>query len=151
MNVPEDVARLLRGTPPLDADEQAFPFLTVDENGYPHTALLSRAEIEPASGGRALLAVVAAPGTRANLERHPHAALLAVHGTVCHHLKLRMVRSLTVEHVLGCEFIAVQHKRDSLGIPLSPLGFRTTAHLAELEHWRLSAAVLARLQQGDPP
>ncbi|MCO6000330.1 pyridoxamine 5'-phosphate oxidase family protein [Actinoallomurus rhizosphaericola] len=149
-NVSEDVARLLAGGPPVDADEQAFPLLTVDENGYPHTALLSRAELEPAADRTALFAVVASPGTRANLRRHPHAALLAVDRTVCHHLKLLMVRSLAVGDVLGCVFTVTHHKRDSLGIPLSPLGFRTTAHLAELEHWRLNANVLTTLQRKGP-
>ncbi|MER7029012.1 MULTISPECIES: hypothetical protein [Streptomyces] len=45
---------------------------------------------------------------------------------------------------------AVHHQRNSLGIPLSPLGFRTSRHLAALEHWRRSAAVLAELPQEDP-
>ncbi|MFD2472231.1 pyridoxamine 5'-phosphate oxidase family protein [Amycolatopsis silviterrae] len=145
-NLPEEVARLVAGEPPLDADEQAFPLLTVDRDGYPHTVLLSRAELEPADDRAALYAVVAGAGTRANLQRHPYAALLAVDGTVCHHLKLRLVRSLALDDVLGCVFTAVHHKRDSLGIPLSPLGFRTTGCLAELEGWHRSAAVLTRLR-----
>ncbi|MFJ9362790.1 hypothetical protein ACIRRA_00010 [Nocardia sp. NPDC101769] len=147
MNVPEDVARLLAGAPAVHADEQAFPLLTMDENGYPHTALLSRAELDPAADRRALFAVVASPGTQANLRRHPLAALLAVDGTICHHLELSMVRSLAVGDLLGCVFTARHHKRDSLNIPLSPLGFHTTRHLTELENWRLSADVLTTLQQ----
>ncbi|MFB9929772.1 hypothetical protein ACFFRC_34105, partial [Amycolatopsis halotolerans] len=149
-NLPEEVARLVAGEPPLDADEQAFPLLTVDERGHPHTALLSRAELEPAYDRAALYAVVAGTGTRANLRRHPYAALLAVDGTVCHHLKLRLIRSLAFGDVLGCVFAAVHHKRDSLGIPLSPIGFRTTRQLAELEDWRRSAEVLATLHKGLP-
>jgi hypothetical protein len=154
VNLPEDVARLLAGAPPVDADEQAFPLLTVDEHGHPHTALLSRAELEPADDRTALFAVVAGAGTRANLRRHPYAALLATDRTICHHLKLRLVRSLAVGSVLGCVFTAAHHERDSLGIPLSPLGFRTTGYLAELEHWRRSADILSALRtmlsQGGP-
>ncbi|MBN9742634.1 MULTISPECIES: pyridoxamine 5'-phosphate oxidase family protein [unclassified Amycolatopsis] len=147
-HLPEEVARLAAGEPPLDADEQAFPLLTVDGNGHPHTALLSRAELEPADDRTALYAVVAGTGTRANLRRHPYAALLAVDGTVCHRLKLRLIRSLTLDDVLGCVFTVAHHKRDSLGIPLSPLGFRTTGRLAELEDWPRSAAVLRTLRTG---
>jgi hypothetical protein len=153
VNLPEDVSRMLAGAPLVDTDEQAFPLLTVDEHGHPHTALLSRAELEPADDRTVLYAVVAGNGTRANLQRHPYAALLAVGQATCHHLKLRLVHSLPAGDVLGCVFTAVHHKRDSLGIPLSPLGFRTSRYLAELEHWRRSADVLSALRtaisQGD--
>lgn len=144
MTVPDDLGRLLRGFPGTDADEQAFPFLTVDENGFPHPALLSRAELEPGADG--LLAVIGSPNTRANLERDGRATLIAVHGTVAHYAKLLMVRSVAAGHLLGCEFDVVHHKRDSLGIPLAPIGFRTTAEIAEHEHWARTAALLSRLR-----
>lgn len=149
MTVPDELRRLLRGFPEVDADEQAVPFLTVDENGFPHVALLSRAELEP--GTDAILAVIASPHTQANLQRSPRATLIAVQGTTAHYVKLRMTRSLTADGLVGCVFEIVQHKRDSLGIPLSPIGFRTTAVLAEQEHWVRTAALLRRLQHGDTP
>ncbi|WP_028922519.1 pyridoxamine 5'-phosphate oxidase family protein [Pseudonocardia acaciae] len=145
--LPDEVADLLRGFPGVDADadadEQAFPFVTVDEHGYPHSALLSRSELEPS--GAVLLAVVAGARTRANLRRDGRAALLAVHGTVCHHVKLRLLRSLDRDDLLGCVFEAVSHKPDSLGIPLRPLGFRTEPEIAERERWPRTAAILAEL------
>lgn len=143
MAVPDELRRLLRGFPAVDADEQAFPFLTVDEGGFPHPALLSRAELEPGTDG--ILAVIASPNTQANLRRDGRATLIAVHGTTAHYAKLRMTRWLTMDELLGCEFDVVHHKRDSLGIPLAPIGFRTTAEIAEHEHWARTAALLRRL------
>ena len=40
---------MLEGAPVVGAREQAFPFITVDAGGFPHPALLSRAELEVGS------------------------------------------------------------------------------------------------------
>ncbi|MBO0874766.1 MAG: pyridoxamine 5'-phosphate oxidase family protein [Pseudonocardia sp.] len=156
MPLPEAVVSVLRGFPELDADEQAFPFVTVDEQGYPHSALLSRSELEPSTPGEALLAVVAGARTRANLRRDGRAALIVVDGTVCHHVKLRLVSARDHGDLLGCVFEAVEHKPDSLGIPLRPLGFRTESEIARRERWSQTAAILAELDRdhehrSDPP
>lgn len=147
MTLPDDLHRLLIGHPGIEADEQAFPFLTVDENGFPHPALLSRAELEPGPGG--LLAVIASRRTRSNLERDGRATLIAVHETTAHYVKLRLIRSIADDELVGCEFDVTQHKRDTLGIPLTPIGFRTTAEIAELEHWDRTAALLRQLRTLD--
>lgn len=148
MTVPDELHRLLRGFPEVDADEQAFAFLTVDEDGFPHPALLSRAELDPGPSG--LLAVIASPRTRSNLERDGRATLIAVHDTTAHYVKLRLVRSVSSDELLGCEFDVVHHKRDTLGIPLSPIGFHTTAEIAEHEHWERTAALLGQLRAPAP-
>jgi hypothetical protein len=147
MTVPDDLHPLLRGRPGIDAQEQAFPFLTVDENGFPHPALLSRAELEPGPGG--LFVVIASPHTRSNLGREGRATLIVVHETTAHYVKLRLIRSITADELLGCEFAVVQHKRDTLGIPLTSIGFRTTAGIAEHEHWDRTAALLRQLRIQD--
>ena len=84
MSVPAGLARLLAGRPAIGAREQAFPFLTVDEGGFPHVALLSRAEVGVSPDGSEVLAVVAGRRTRANLERDRRAGLIAVGGTTAH-------------------------------------------------------------------
>ncbi|MCU1641292.1 MAG: hypothetical protein JWN03_1567 [Nocardia sp.] len=146
MTIPDEVSALLRGVPEIGACEQAFPFLSVDADGFPHSALLSRSELEPAAGGDTLLAAVASSRTRANLLRSGTAALLAVDGTVCHHIKLKLVTSIVVDNVLGCEFALAEHKRDDIGITMQPLTFRTTADLVEQENWARSAAIFDRLE-----
>ncbi|MGB8408122.1 MAG: hypothetical protein WCE30_29060 [Mycobacterium sp.] len=143
--MPDEVAALLRGFPDVNTQEQAFAFLTVDTGGYPHSALLSRSELEPGADGQTLFAVVASRRTRANLRRTGTAGLIAVDGTSCHHLKLRMVASLAERGILGCVFSAIEHKRDDVGILLQPLSFRTSVGLSAREDWPRSAAMFGRL------
>lgn len=144
--VDDDLVRLLEGAPGIDAQEQAFPFVTVDEAGFPHAALLSRSELEPCRDRDELVAVVASRRTRANIERDGRALLIAVEGTTAHYAKLRLVRSIRDDELLGCAFEVAEHKRDSLGIPLAPITFRTSADLARDERWQVSAKLLDRLR-----
>ena len=145
MNVPEEMAALLAGWPEPGRAEQAFPFLTVDEAGFPHAALLSRAELDVSPDRSAVLAVVASTRTRANLERDGRATLIAVGGTTAHYAKLRMTRSIAAAGALGCRLAVAWHKADSLGIPLSPAGFTATAEIGRIERWPDSRRLLARL------
>lgn len=142
-----DLLVLLRGSAEVEHDEQAFVFLTVDERGYPNPALLSRAELDVSADG-AVLAAIASTRTKANLARAGRATLIAVHGTVAHYAKLRMLLSRTEGALLGASFEVVEHKRDSLGIELTPITFRATSGIAELEHWETSARVLGALASG---
>ncbi len=146
VGMPEEVAVLLRGFPRIGTDEQAFVFLTVDTGGFPHAALLSRSELEPGQDPQTLMAVIASRHTRANLRRSGTAGLLAVHGTTCHHLKLRMVASVADRGILGCVFSVTEHKRDDVGIPLQPLSFQTSMEISVLEDWPRSLAMFDRLK-----
>ncbi|WP_063017134.1 hypothetical protein [Nocardia nova] len=147
MPLPAEVVALLRGYPSIGVREQIYPLLSVDRRGFPHTALLSRSELEPTADGQALTAVVASAGTQANLRRSGRAALLAIHDTTCHHMKLELMASLQQDGLLGGLFAVVEHKRDDIGIPMQPLTFHATAALAEHEDWRRSSAVLMQLEQ----
>jgi hypothetical protein len=138
-----------RRTPDRRRPEQAFPFVTVDENGFPHAALLSRAEME-VGPGRADLRAVRSRRTVANLRRDGRAALIAIEGRTAHYLKLRLVRSVTAHELLACVFAVVEHKPDSLGIPLTPIGYRADAGIARAERWDLTAEGL-RLLHNDAP
>ena len=51
MTVPPELVAMLEGAPVVGAREQAFPFITVDAGGFPHPALLSRAEMEVGPAG----------------------------------------------------------------------------------------------------
>jgi hypothetical protein len=144
MNVDADLAHLLLGPAEIGNDEQAFVFLTVDEHGYAHPALLSRAELDVSPDGL-VLAVVASTRTKANLARDRRATLIAVGGTVAHYAKLRLMASIEDDPLLGASFDVIEHKRDSIGIELAPITFRPSASLAELEHWSSSARLLSAL------
>jgi hypothetical protein len=146
--IPEVLRGLLDGRPAVGDREQAFPFLTVDEAGFPHVALLSRAEIRVGPDGREVLAVVASRRTRANLERDGRAGLVAVEGTTAHYAKLRVGRAIDAGGVLACAMSLTEYKADSLGIPLSPVSFVTTVEIARLEGWAASEELLQRLAEG---
>ena len=145
VSVPEGLARLLDGRPAVGAREQAFVFLTVDQAGFPHVALLSRAELAVSPDGREVLAVIASRRSRANLERDGRAGLVAVGGTTAHYAKLRVVRTIDAGASIGCAMRLADYRADTLGIPLSPVSFVTTADLARLEDWAASDRLLRRL------
>jgi hypothetical protein len=148
MKLPDELARQLAGRPAPGQREQAFPFLTVDAGGFPHVALLSRAELDVGPGQATVLAVVASRGTRENLARDGRAGLIAVSDTTAHYAKLKVVRSRADGDLLGCELELTEYKADSLGIPLSPVAFTATAGLAALEDWRRSDELLRQLAAG---
>ncbi|MBA0047180.1 hypothetical protein [Mycobacteroides sp. LB1] len=148
--LPDDLCELLRGFPSVDSREQAFPFVTVDTGGYPHSALLSRSELEPGPEGLSLFVVVAGRVTRANLKRTGAASLLAAHGTACHHAKLRMTRSVTERGLMGCVFTVTEYRHDDIGIALQPMSFQTSERLAQQENWQRSTAMLSALSAAHP-
>lgn len=145
MTVPRELASLLAGRPDTGAAEQAFPFLTVDEAGFPHVALLSRAELDVTPDGSDVLAVIASSRTRANLTRYGHAGLIAIAGTTAHYVKLRVLHAIDTPAAIGCILQVTEHKADSLGIPLSPISFVTTPEIARAEDWDASQQLLGRL------
>ena len=85
-----DGRRPARGHARDRTQEQAFPFVTVDAEGFPHAALLSRMEVEVGPGNADLRAAVRSTRTRANLDRDGRAALIAVEGRTAHYVKLRL-------------------------------------------------------------
>lgn len=149
MSVPDPVAALVRGRPEVGAEEQVFPLLTVDDDGYPHVALLSRAELDVDGAGDRLLAAVAAITTGRNLRRDGRAGLIAVEGTTAHELKLQLVERIEDGVMLGLSFEVLEHEADSLGIPLEPMRFHATDDVAALERWDDCAELLARLGAAD--
>ena len=146
MTVPGAVAGMLRGVPEIGAHEQAFPFVTVDPAGFPHAALLSRMELEVGPRDADLRAALRSRHTRANLDRDGRAALIAVEGRPAHYVKLRLVRSTTVHDLLACVFAVVEHKPDSLGIPLTPIRYEVTTAIARAERWDTTVEALHALR-----
>jgi hypothetical protein len=143
--VPGQLAELLTGWPGIGEREQAFPFLTVDEAGFPHVALLSRHELDVSPGREEVLVALHSTHTRANLGRDGRAGLIAIAGPVARYAKLRVTRSLEMDGLLGCALELVALKEDSYGIPLEPIGFQTTEEVARLDRWDVSARVLRAL------
>jgi hypothetical protein len=144
--IPEAALAILRARPD-SAFDQAVPLLTVDEAGFPHVALLSRAQLRAGRDPAELLAAVWGPGTRANLLARGRATVVLVSGQDAFYLKLTVVS--TVEHAqrLGVVLRVAGCTTDSAGVDLSPLGFRFSAELAEREGWAADAEVLDLLEE----
>jgi predicted pyridoxine 5'-phosphate oxidase superfamily flavin-nucleotide-binding protein len=142
MSVPAELALLLETWPRPDQDEQAFPFVTVDEDGYPHVMLLCTAELLATNDRAAILVAVASANARANLARNGVATLIAADGAAAHYAKLRVRDSEEHGHftVYTCQL--ANYKRDSLGIPLRPMDFHATQQVAENERWAATRAAL---------
>ena len=142
MDVPAELALLLATWPRPDQDEQAFPFVTVDADGFPHVMLLCTAELLATNDRGALLVAVASANARANLARNGVATLIAADGVAAHYAKLRVRETEEFDHfaVFTCQL--AHYKRDSLGIPLRPMDFRATPEVAENERWAATRAAL---------
>lgn len=144
MDVPAELALLLETWPRAGQDEQAFPFVTVDEDGFPHVMLLCTAELLATDDRSALLVAVASANARANLARQGVATLIAADGIAAHYAKLRVRETEEHDHytVYSCQL--AHYKRDSLGIPLRPMDFQATQEIAENERWAGTRAALMR-------
>lgn len=142
MDVPTELALLLATWPRPGQDEQAFPFVTVDADGFPHVMLLCTAELLATNDRGALLVAVASANARANLARNGVATLIAADGAAAHYAKLRVQHTEEYEHfaVYTCQL--AHYKRDSLGIPLRPMDFHATQEIAENERWADTRAAL---------
>jgi hypothetical protein len=146
--IPEAALAILRTRPQPGAPfDQAVPLLTVDGAGFPHVALLSRAQLRAGRDPAELLVAVWSPGTRANLLARRRATVVLVSGQTAFYLKLTVVG--TVEHAqrLGAVLRVAGCTTDSAGVDLSPLGFRFSAELAEREGWAADTEVLDLLER----
>ncbi|TDV57240.1 hypothetical protein CLV71_101111 [Actinophytocola oryzae] len=142
MSVPAELALLLETWPRPEQDEQAFPFVTVDEDGFPHVMLLCTAELLATNDRSALLVAVASANGRANLARNGVATLIAADGAAAHYAKLRVHDTEEYEHFTVYVCHLAHYKRDSLGIPLRPMDFHATKEVAENERWATTRAAL---------
>ena len=142
--LPTEVLQLLAGTPEAGAWEPVFPLLTADPDGLPRVCLLSRAELdaEPA----VVRCAIRSRRTTANLRRTGAAVLQVVEGTASWSLRTRVGRTAADGHGgFAAELVVTAVERDSLDIPLRPMGFLADAALAALERWDDNAVLFARL------
>ena len=143
--LPEDVAAIIRRPQRLGEPAQAFPFLTVDDAGLPHVALLSQRELAAAADGTLHAALAAPTTTRANLERSQAATIVAVEGTTVHSVKLRLRTLFEEDGLVGIVLDVLAHKADSLGIEVAPMSFVPTEELGRMERWDRADRMLQRL------
>jgi len=146
VNVPEAVAAALTTPVEVGVPTQMFPFLTVDDAGAPHCAVVSSTEVAVADDGTELFVVLGGRRSRSYLEASGRATLLAVEGTTLHTLKLTLVASREHDGVFAAALQVADHQADSLGIALVPLGFTPPPDIAERERWDVTVAALAAIR-----
>jgi len=128
-----DVDALFGGVPSVGDLDQAFLFLTVSPAGAVDTCLLSRMELRPASYGLAV--VVASRRARANLADRPVATIVAVSGDELHTFTCEVDARLDADGAAAFALGIRDHRRDGLGIELTPMRFQMAERLHVEEHW----------------
>ncbi len=141
-------AALFAGKPAVGALDQAFLFLTVAESGAVDTCLLSRMELRPASYG--LAAVVASRRARANLAARPAATIVAVSGDEMHTLTCEVTARIDAEEAAALALRILDHRRDGLGIELTPMRYRVAERLRVAERWDRTDRLLGLLDGSVP-
>ena len=141
--LPASVIARLAGFPVPGEWEPVFPLLTADPGGEPRVCLLSRAELD--AQPHRLRCAVRSTRTTANLRRTGVAVLQVVDDTISWSIRTRVGRVVSDDGGLAAELLVTAVERDSLGIPLRPMGFLADAALAALERWDDNAALFARL------
>jgi hypothetical protein len=139
---------LFGGTPPNGDLDQAFLLLTVAESGAVDTCLLSRTELRPASYG--LAAVIASRRARANLAARPTATIVAVAGDELHTLTCDVAARLDADGAAAFALRIRDHRRDGLGIELTPMRFRVAERLRVEERWDRTNRLLGQLENTGP-
>jgi hypothetical protein len=143
--VPPEIVTAHDGQPGVGSWEPMFPLLTVDDSGFPHVCLLSRAELR--ADQRHIYAVLASPTTTANLRRRPVATLVVIQADTAHYLKLRVARASSSTPV-AVAFEPASLLSDSLSVPLTPPRYLVASSLPVTEAWSASAELLARFATG---
>ncbi len=139
-----DVDALFGGAPSVGDLDQAFLFLTVSPSGAVDTCLLSRMELRPASYGLAV--VVASRRARANLADRPVATIVAVSGDELHTLTCEVNARLDADGAAAFALGIRDHRRDGLGIELTPMRFQMAERLHVEERWDRTDRLLDLLE-----
>lgn len=121
-----------------------FPWLTVDEAGFPHVCLLSRAELhtDPHDGQGRVHAVLAGPTTITNLRRDPRATLVVIDEQAAIYVKLSVEHTVADRDWLGVTCTIASVKRDALPVALRPPRYLPTNEVATSEDWPRAARLL---------
>ena len=109
-NLPKTIVDALIGYPEVGVSDIMIPLLTIDEAGYPHVCLLSRAELDADTNH--IYAVVASPVTRLNILRDRRATLIVFTASAAYYSKLDATLMKDDGHLLGVIFTLHSIKED---------------------------------------
>lgn len=147
MTVPDEVRAAIDGRPTIGEWDVMLPLLTVDDSGFPHVCLLSRAELD--ADAEQVYAVLASPTTIGNVRRDGMATLVVVDKDAAVYCKLRasgVTESTEDGDWLAVTFAVASVKRDGIGVPLRPPEYLVTESVQVDENWARSAKLLDELK-----
>jgi hypothetical protein len=135
----------VRGVPEPGTWDPIFTLFTVDDDGFPHPFLLSRASLD-ATGNTLRVVLASASRTVGYLRRRPRAALVFIDGEISYSCECEASGFRdTGRGLTGVAMTVLAVRQDTLGIPLRPASFWVTEAIAAREAWARSAALLAEM------
>ena len=145
-----ELAAAVRGMPERGTWDRIFTLYSVDDDGFPHPCLLSRAAID-ADARTFRVAVASSSRTVGYLRRRPRALLVFIGGETSYSCaaEVSAIRE-TGQGLTGIAMAITGVHRDSLGIPLRPASFWVSDAVPVAEAWDRSAALLAAMAAAAP-
>ncbi|HUZ40378.1 MAG TPA: hypothetical protein VMU68_03170 [Acidimicrobiales bacterium] len=143
-NLPRSIVDTLTGYPEVGVPDIMIPLLTVDERGYPHVCLLSRAELNADTNH--IYAVVASSVSKSNILRDRRATLIVFTRSAAYYSKLDAALLKEDGHLLGVVFTLHSIKEDGdESFHMEVPRYLPTEAIALMEHWEQSRSLLGEL------
>ena len=143
-NLPKSIVDALIGYPEVGVSDIMIPLLTVDEAGYPHVCLLSRAELDADTNH--IYAVIASPVSKSNILRDRQATLIVFAASAAYYSKLDATLIKEDDHLLGVVFTLHSIKEDGdESFNMEAPRYLPTDAIASMEHWARSRSFLREL------
>ena len=144
-HIPTSIVEALIGYPEVGVSDVIIPLITVDEAGYPHVCLLSRAELNADTNH--IYAVVASTACRANLWRDRRATIIIFTVSTAYYCKLDAAVLRDDGELLGVVFTILLIKEDGdESFHMEAPRYLPTDAIALKEHWARSRSLLLELQ-----
>lgn len=143
-HIPTSIVEALIGYPEVGVSDVIIPLITVDEAGYPHVCLLSRAELNADTNH--IYAVVASTVSRANIWRDRRATLIIFTVRTAYYCKLDAAVLRDDGDLLGVVFTILLIKEDGdESFHMEAPRYLPTDAIASKEHWARSRSLLHEL------
>jgi hypothetical protein len=143
-NIPTSILDALIGYPEVGVSDAMIPLLTVDEAGYPHICLLSRAELDADTNH--IYAVVGSRVSKSNILRDRRATLIVFTVGAAYYAKLDVALIKEEGHLLGVVFNLHSIKKDGdESFHMQAPRYLPTNEIALMEHWTRSRSLLREL------
>jgi hypothetical protein len=144
-NIDSSIVEALTGYPEVGVPDAIIPLLTVDEAGYPHVCLLSRAELD--ADASHIYAVVASTVSKSNIRRDRRATLILFTALAAYYCKLDVATINEDDGLLGIVFTVSSTKKDGdESFHMQAPNYLPTEAIASNEHWTHSRTLLRELK-----